>query len=357
MMTLAMQSVGQIDQERMDRDLTIAENILATLSNSNNRNLFSSSRNIESTYIPDYGVIFSLPQNSLVYTSRSREGVSIISQSGDSYSYAIGSNHNDRSEKEEKEREELEKAVEDQLKENMTIFLVDYADLIGQLKGSDRIMVNVKSSSNQIWVSNSNLRKQSNGRTAEILKSDLAAYKSGKSSRDETIGKINFKINDEASKSRDLELFSSIFGRLYEADMSSTYYSSNRSIYYERLDNLGAIFSMKVYSSSEDNGRHTIRTTGESGLTRAERDDKVNDMYPEFEKSLKENMLDYGRTIKSLKPTEMLIFKVNLTECKQCEMPRAIEVSIKASTLADYDSGKTNKANALSAIKVKKISN
>lgn len=357
-MMLAAQTFGQVDQRKMDRDLTIAENILATLSNSENRNIFSSSREIESNYIPGYGVIFSLPQNSLVYTARSKDGIAVISQSGDSYTYSIGSNSNRISEKEEKEREELGEAIEEQLKENMTLFLIDYADLIGQLKPTDRIMVNVKNARNNYWFSGSNSNaKQKEGRTAEILKSDLIALKQGKASREATIDKINFKVNDSESKSRDLELFSSIFGRLYEADMSSTYYSANRTIYYERLDNLGAIFNMKVYSSNEDNGRHRIRTTGEGGLTREERDRKVNEMYPEFEKTLKENILDYGRTIKSLKPSEMLIFKVNLTECRECEMPKEIELSLKASALADFDSGKTNKENALKAFSLKRTEN
>ncbi|MEP1097646.1 MAG: hypothetical protein ABJG78_21185 [Cyclobacteriaceae bacterium] len=370
-MMISLTAVGQeIDQKRMERDLKIAENILSTLSN-NDRNIFSLSRSIESNYIPDYGVIFTLPQSTLVYTSRSKGGITVIAptaptaptvggsgSSTSSYSYVISDSDDSDSSFERVSGEELSEKIKELLEENMTTFLVDYADLIGQLKPTDRIMVNVKNSNNQVWVSDRNLRtKQSTGRTAEILKSDLIAYKQGKSSREETIKKVKFADRGGETKERDLELFSSIFSRLYEPDMSSTYYASSRNINYERLENLGAIFSMRVYSSSENDGLHTIRTTGERGLTREQRNEKVNAMYPEFEKMFKENMIDYGRTIKSIKPSEMLMFKVRLTECKGCEMPRSIELTVKGSTLSDFDSGKISRDNALKEITVKKTDN
>lgn len=367
-MTVSFASVGQeIDQGRMDRDLKIAENILSTLSN-NERNVFSLSRSIESNYIPNYGVIFSLPQSTLVYTSRSKGGVTVIGpgttsgigsgSSTSSYSYVISSDDDDNSSDIRIDGEEFAEKVKELIEENMTTFLVDYADLIGQLKPSDRIMVNVKNSKNQLWVSGRNLRtKQSTGKTAEILKSDLIAYKQGKTSREETIKKVKFADRGGETKERDLELFSSIFSRLYEPDMSSTYYATNRNINYERLENLGAIFTMRVYSSTEDNGRHTLRTTGESGLSREERNRKVTEMYPDFEKAFKENIIDYGRTIRSLKPSEMLVFKVRLTECKGCDMPESIELTVQGSTLSNFDSGKINREAAIKEISIKTTDN
>lgn len=359
-MIIAGSAFGQIDQERMERDLKIAENILGTLSKNDNDRSFFSSRNVESNYVPDYGVIFSLPQTSIVHFSGSKGNRRTVISSGgnDGYSYAISSSSNDdEDEIKEVSKEEFSEEVDRLLKERMTLFLVDYADLIGQLKPSDRIMINVKSNRNHVWLSNDRVSDKNMGQTAEIAKSDLIAFKSGKASRDATIGKIKFtKVDDKMEK--DLELFSSIFSRLYEPDMSSTYYASSRNINYERLENLGAIFSMRVYSSSsDDSGRHTIRTTGERGLTQSERDDKVNAMYPEFERTMKQNMIDYGRTIKSLKPSEMLILKVRLTECDDCEMPRSIELSVKGSVLTDFDSGKMSREKAIDAISIKKTSN
>ncbi len=356
-MVIAGSAFGQnIDQERMERDLKIAENILGTLSNGNDRGFFSS-RSVESNYVPDYGVIFSMPQNNMVFgTVTSKKGIVLSeNRSSNGYTYVIADNDDDDDDEKEVSVDEFKSEVDNQLKEQMTLFLVDYADLIGQLKPTDRIMINVKNNRNHVWPNNDRVTEKNMGQTAEIAKSDLIAYKSGKANRESTMSKIKFTaVNDKMEK--DLELFSSIISRLYEPDMSSTYYASSRNINYERLDNLGAIFSMRVYSSSsDDNGKHTIRTTGERGLTQSERDAKVDAMYPEFEKSMKQNIIDYGRTIKSLKPTEMLIFKVRLTECKDCDMPQSIEMSVKSSVLSDFDSGKLSRDKAMAAISVKKI--
>jgi len=384
-MVITGSTFGQaIDQKRMDRDLEIAENILQTLSNSG-ENRFYSSHNTESSYIPDFGVIFSSPSNNFsirtldIKGEKNREyiisgnatGRNVIvapSSEGDTYSYSYTTSDDDcddcpdkkdLKEKLKKGQEEWAKKSEDMFKEQTTAFLVDYADLIGQLKPSDKIMITSKSkNSHVLWMDDSDKKRQSTGRTAEILKSDLIAYKQGKSSREATIGKIKFAstVKDEKVE-RDLELFGSIFAKLYDSDMSPTYYSSSHRINYERLDNFGAIYNMRVYSSSQDNGIHTIRTTRESGLTQEERNQKVNAMYPAFERSIKENILDYGRTIKSLKPNEMLMFKIRLTECKGCEMPRSIEVSVKANILSEYGFGKITKDKAMQSITIKKSGN
>ena len=77
-------------------------------------------------------------------------------------------------------------------------------------------------------------------------------------------------------------------------------------------------------------------------------------MYPEFERTFKENLLDYGRTVKSLKEDEKIIFNVELTECKGCEMPEAIEVTVSGKTLKSYDSGDLSRNKAIEQIVVKK---
>lgn len=353
-------SFGQaIDEKRMERDLKIAENILNTLSSGESRLRFHS--NIESNYMPGYGVVFSIPKVNYIY----RTSGSVV-YSGGSGAYVIASSDDDEDgdeevaivegrKKEEENRVKVAKEAQEQLKEQMTVFLVDYADLIGQLKPSDRIVVQSRGSDSRLFYAGSKSRSRQSSFTAQILKSDLIAYKQGKMDRDGVIKKISFKTPEENGEaSKDLELFATIFARLYEPDLSSTYYISSRTLGYTSLEGFGVTFSMKVYSSSSDDGLHTIRTTGESGLTRQQRDERVNAMYPEFEQSFKENLLDYGRTIKSLGSDETLVFKVKLTECKGCEMPEEIEVSVKMKTLQGYDKGSVSRADGIKQITVKK---
>lgn len=378
---ITVPSFGQaIDQNRMDRDLKIAESILRTLSNSDKNNRLFTTQ-LEGNYVPGYGVILSYPNNTLnirtsrngrseiiVYPSSKRTTNNVIqSNESDSYSYSFSTADDEDSKKNkikekiivEQESKWMEKSKE-LFEEHASIFLVDYADLIGQLNASDKIMINLKGlKNNMLFFDNNAIKSQpSTGRTAEILKSDLTTYKQGKSTREAAIKKIKFTSSTKEDKvERDLELFGSIFAKLYGSDFSSTYYTTSHNVSYERLENFGAIFNMRVYSSSNNNGLHSIRTTRENGLTQEERNRKVSGMYPEFERSLKENILNYGRTIKSLLPNEILMFKIRLTECKACEMPKSIEVSVKASILGDYGSGKIDMDRAISAITINKVSN
>ena len=348
-----MVAVAQsFDEERMNRDLKVAENILTTLisEGSSRSRLFNG---VESNYIPDYGVIFTVPEGTYIYSA---SGKSIIySGSNNNETYIIASDEGDKGkEKKKLSAEEWNKLVDEKHKEQITIFLVDYADLIGQLEPSHRIVVQTRSKDNFVTLDGRRKSKTS-AISGQILKSDLNAYKQGKLNRDEVMDKISFTSEKDKEISKDLELFATIFSRLYEPDLSNTYYLASRSMSYTQLDGLGVTFNLKVYSSNSNNNGHTITTTGESGLTQEERNTRVNEMYPAFKQTFLENILDYGRTIRSLKPEEMLVFKVKLTECKGCEMPEEIEVIVKGETLRSYDKGSLSRDAGVKKINVKEL--
>ncbi|MEM6736854.1 MAG: hypothetical protein AAGC64_07905 [Bacteroidota bacterium] len=356
------QSFSQsIDQERMDRDLIIAENILSTLLT--NENPVWHQDNVEGSYIPDYGVVFTMPVRAgILFEGKgqvfSSDGNSVVFiEDSDDSDYDMQINVNGNKTKITKgqnlKAKELKEKIDSYLKEQIQTFLIDYADLIGQLQPSQRIVVQAKDRKNFEFHIGINSTRTSENLSAQILKSDLIAHKQGKISREELINRIKYTSDESTEVEKDIKLFATIFARLYEPDISSTYYVASRNIEYDRLENLGLTFNMKFYSSSSDKGFHTIRTTGESYLTQEERNKRVNAMYPEFVQSFKENLLDYGRTVKSLEPDEMILFKVRLTECKGCEMPDEIEVTVKAKTLYDYDSRSLSRNKALEMISVK----
>ena len=230
----------------------------------------------------------------------------------------------------------------------MIDFLIDYSGLIGQLKSNQKIMVSSGTGGRRQYG-----RSYYSGKlTAEITKKDLEAYRINKLSRDQLISKIKIDKTSD-SKVKDLELFSTILSRIYDHDLAETFYVS-RGISYEKLKNFGVIYSLRMYSSIESNNKFSIPTQNLNGLTFEERNKKVEALYPQFEQELKRNILDYGKTIKSLSPNETILFQVQLTECKGCNMPKSIEVSIKQSVLTDYDSDKLSKSAALAKINVKK---
>jgi predicted Zn-ribbon and HTH transcriptional regulator len=184
---------------------------------------------------------------------------------------------------------------------------------------------------------------------------DIKQYQSGKLTRDQFVAKLKVVESEvDSERSQDLELITTIFARLYEPDLSKTYFTES-NVYYERLKDYGAIFYMQVFSSNEMNrGYYNMPTQKMERVTEVERNKKVTELYPVFEKELKENILEYGRTVKSLKPEESLVFNVKITKCKQCGIPSSIEVITKASVLSDYLSGKLDKNAALAKMEVRK---
>jgi hypothetical protein len=64
--------------------------------------------------------------------------------------------------------------------------------------------------------------------------------------------------------------------------------------------------------------------------------------------------LEYGRTLKSLKDEEVLVFQVKMTRCVGCKIPSSLEYTIKSAVLKEFNAGKINKSSALGKFEVKK---
>ena len=62
---LGFKTGQEIDQKKMNRDLEIAKNILATLIKTGSDSFFGG-ESIDASYIKDYGVVFTIPEH-LVY--------------------------------------------------------------------------------------------------------------------------------------------------------------------------------------------------------------------------------------------------------------------------------------------------
>jgi hypothetical protein len=154
-------------------------------------------------------------------------------------------------------------------------------------------------------------------------------------------------------------LFSSILSRLYQQDLSKTYFvDRGGSLNYERLKDFGVIYYMQMRSSNQTSADlHAIPTLRLNNLDQKTRDAKVKELYPAFEKEVKEYVLDYGRTLKSLKDDESLILNVKLTKCEACGIPASFELNVKQSVLKEYNSGTLTKDAALAKISIKKGAN
>jgi hypothetical protein len=417
---------AQVDEKRMERDLEVAKNILGTLVSDNNDMMFFNSREIEATYLPGYGVIFSLPENPMFWNFRIPRIPKIrIHQTGDNqYRYDVHVDAGDSEdnhievigevpdvddnnnvpdavnaevqkevqksmmkqqkalEAEQEAASEQQDALEaekdakqeyqDQMKEEqqssqeqqehmrnaIMTFFADYADLISQLGPESRIRVVEKSSPGfevLVWTSEDNDKSESKepGFSAEVYKKDISAYKAGKITLDEFHKKVNFEEAKKSVRSADLDLFSKILKGYFNPDVTKSYFVEGNPTY-ERISNFGVIYNLKAFSSYQDEDEFRFPSTGDKKFSLEERNKKVEQMYPTFESDIKNFIVDYGRTIRSLGDNEMLMLKIRLTKCEGCSIPKSIDVSVKGSVLAQYDQQKINREKALASIEVKK---
>jgi hypothetical protein len=374
----------KLDEERMTRDIAVAENVLSTLIKqqaSNQRTFFP--LEIKGNYQPGYGVTFNLPADFTTPIALGgdvmiwRDGPGVQVQS---FNYDNRDNRDDsddrkdpvkitnekeyklktRSERNQIDMDSVRDVYNQRVIEASKTFIVDYADMIAQLQPGEKIVISNQGNQPRMWVGRYFDAPQRTHLSIEAVKSDLTQLRQGKITREQALAKIKVVNTETVSEVEpDLELFSSIIGRLYSQDLAKTFFIGDQ-IYFERLKDFGAIYYMQVYSGierGEFSNRYVMPTLGLDDVDQETRDKKVKEMYPKFEKELKENMLEYGRTIKSLKDEELLVIQVTITRCKGCNIPSTLELTVKGSVLKEFNAGKVDQSTAMTKINVKKGAN
>lgn len=370
---------NKIDEERMQRDIEVAENILGTLIKQQFEKRSFFPMEVHGTYLSGYGVTFRVPTEAFGFMNAFQmdawdAGSPVIVQSdGDRFIYdnaprassattiAKAKAESGRARAKNLSRkldsDSVKNSSNAKILEAAKNFIADYGDLISQLGANEKIIVTNKSQGfERVWVNGfggDNFKRSY--LSVEGTRGDVNQFRQGKISRDQLLSKIkvvNSEINNELQP--DLETLSSIFSRLYSRDLSKTFFSDD-GIYYDRLKDYGVIYHMQVYSSNQiDEDLFALPTVHLNEVDKDTRDKKVKEMYPAFEKSIKEDILEYGRTLRSLSDIEVLTFDINLTRCPKCGIPSTLELSVKNSVLKDYSSGKISKEAALSKIEIKK---
>lgn len=380
-MTVTPAFAQKFDEARMERDIEVAENILKTLV----RQQFDRQRmffgfEVDGSYQEGFGITFRFPADfttPITFAIAGDVGEVMWLDGNSRGFYSVTGPTASEREADQKVKEELDRirlktksaqtkaslnadsirqAYNEKLIAAAKDFLIDYGDLISQLGENEKIVITNRGDQPRVWVNQFLSSPKRSHLSIEITKGDITAHKQGKLTREQALKKINV-VNTESvdAVEPDLELLSSIFNRLYRSDLSNTFFT-DEGIYYERLKDFGAVYYMRVYSSNQlpNSNLFNMPTARLYEVDQAARDKKVKELYPAFEKDIKENMVEYGRTIKSLSDNESLIFNVRLTKCEGCGIPASIELTVKGSVLKDYASGKISKEAAIGKIAVKK---
>lgn len=394
----------EIDEKKMNRDLEIAKNILATLIKTES-NSFYGGTSIEASYIKDYGVVFTIPEH-LVYFYSGPRAITIpeipaypdfdmdfdvdvhIDKENNEHHRVIIKKEIKRAREESKVAEkEAERRMQEALslqeaqivlaethrmatsgqmneidwEDIMITFLSDYADLIGQLQPNEKIVINQKSPFDDfvvVWGGtdyNERLENTNSSISAEVYRKDVKAYKSGKIKLEEFKKRVKIKKKEPQKKVADLEMFASIFDRYYSYDLSETFYSEGKPRY-EVLEGFGVVFHIKVSSASSSRGRVHFYNQGRGWQKEANIDETNDDeLYPKFKDDIKTFMLDYGRTIRSLNDDNKVMLEIKIKSCRDCQIPKTLNVSVEISLLKQYDRQKISREKAIAEIEIKEL--
>lgn len=375
----------KFDEQRMLRDIAVGENVLSTLIKqqfNNQRTFFQ--LEVNGSYQEGYGVTFTLPadfttpiafMNSDVnrtVTFYGNNGADVqvfgddfnVREDDDEGAATITDNkihlEDKATQKHNADMDSVRDAYNAKVIDASKTFILDYGDMIAQLAPTERVVVSNQGNSPRMWVNQFFNAPNRTHLSVEATKADITAYRTGKITREQALAKMKV-VNTETVEevAPDLELLSSIFSRLYSPDLSRTYFTQD-NIYFERLKDFGVIFYMQAYSGIErerDSHRYIMPTQGLNDVDQETRDKKAKEIYPKFEQELKDNILEYGRTLKSLKDEEVLVFQVKVTRCNKCNIPSSLEYSLKASVLKDFNAGKIDRNAAMSKFSVKKGTN
>jgi hypothetical protein len=357
---IAQGSVAQgVNQERMTRDLRVAENVLATLIQQKmegHRMFFPLS--ITGSYQPGVGVTFTMPADyttpiTLALPARSYD---VQGVSGGVVRRQFPSAQGEGDEWRLKDRQQLNldsirNVSNERIIEAARDFLADYGSLLSQLPSGEKVEITNRGDQPRAWVGSLVSAPSRMLLSVEATTDDINALRNARMSRDEFVKRVKVTMAEVTGDVEpDLELLSTIFSRLYRPDLSTTFFVDG-TIPYERMKNFGVVYYMRVFSANRTfNSTYDMPTVGLRDVNQQERDTKVKELYPRFESELKENILEYGRTLKSLGDNEQLVFNVALTQCHQCKIPSTLELSIQGSDLKAYNEGKTDRQTALSKI-------
>ncbi len=228
---LSAQNNRKMDYERLVNDLRIMEGIIDKLLNPSGNNRWYSGGNSQGFYIPDYGVLFSVPISKPLIESLfvfpripqvpkpPRASAEFDEEDGAEYAFTFSFSEKEDEKRirrlEENEKKDLEKTAS-----KISDFFGIYADAIGQISEKDKIAVYLYDSSNQ-----------SPEHLFSVSKRDIVEFKSGKIKSKTFNNRIKY-----ASFSKNNELSSQIDIMAYVLNTSMKAPSSGR-YNFRMLDN------------------------------------------------------------------------------------------------------------------------
>ena len=389
--TMGFGQRASVNQDRLNRDLRIMEGVLTKLLRGKTSRYYVNGKT-KAVYLPGFGIVFHTNQEGPAYRNlntalglqyeavhalarKTREQHDELREDIQEAKEAELRAHLLRAEKAEAEEavivdeadavrdflegdkekiiEEEKEAVET-LKDNISLFFINYISAIGQLNPQDRIAVLVDLSD---W----NIMDSADGfLTGWVTKQDVDRYRQNRLKESELKNKMNFQLSSSDSDiDMDIDILSEIFDRAMD---SSTWWgkSSNNGIY---INGLGALLFMDIpsnYYVLNADGENLISIVrgktyedavtayvpGKEKSAKTEKGESAEERIQKVQDELFELMASYGHTVR-LKSQESIVLNINLGRRtlftnysgKTGKIPSRLILQLKKQDLDEYNRG------------------
>jgi len=357
--------------DELSQKLTIAENVLKNLFIVKKTKSVPSSGitggsvaapGIHSSYIPGYGILLTIPH----MTGSDEDFPQTLTSSDEEY-HKFTFMHG-------LEGDEEESVNEETVISRLRFFLLKYGSTIEPLSSSDKIMVvygtsrvnhnkilannenkafETKTAPNiSISVSKSKLKIKSIPTISmSVLKSDLDAFQTENFDESTIADRISItKTEIAGSKNLELKVLADIFKTSFNERHGGESFRIPGEVHYIKLEDFGVLYLFNITYSASATATY-LSNIEELEKYREQNASKFNTAYLDFVDKLKNLLVDYGRTLTSVKPEEIIMISVTISNNFQ-NIPDRIDVKIEKSVLEDLDKEVIDSNEVLSRIRI-----
>ncbi len=396
-------SAQEIDMEQMQQDINIMENILEEMFETNwdqsgseihvysGKMILGEAGNVEGTFFPDYGIIFTVPTLSSGY-------INYLDDSGEKTNYNTFENG--------------KRVTKESIVNEIIEFLGEYGSTIDQLSGNDKIAVIYKADAteNMIVVLSSDVDFETEEiPTISVMAdyNDIQSYSSNDISRETFRERLYIDTSNSKKTATDLKIMANILETVFDDNEDEQFISGD--VDYLKIDTFGALFSFeidygnpfgvpgamriladlpeidldtdydfnvaRIFEADSLNGDslHKIRMIqyklAEAKMKQARkrlqaRQKRIKERrklarfdsraaFESFLTQLKEYVVDYGPTLDSVAPNQLILFSIDINSRVE-DIPERIVLQVEKSVLRAAAANEISAQEAMKEITVRR---
>lgn len=353
---------------KMERDIIILQNVLDDLFNGGENRLYALS-GAKGIYVPGKGVIFNLGggNNSLAI----------------SRFFASRQTHAEAKKENDKSSEQKNAENEARIKALSKDFLVNYGSILSNLKSGEKVMLNINypvlketdsKEEDALTISEGASVIYRGGRISQkrivssIDYSTIDSYLSGKSSLESAESKVSQRVVEaNANESQDAKIMAGILDDLFQSNFDGIYRRSGKTSW-TYFEGFGLMYNLNLSGARSGMMRFSGQTTVTGTVTgtirtnqdkpeRTEEEQKMEANFDDLMGLVKESLITYGRTLRSIKTDEVIIINISFgSSFRKTDLPKAVRIQVKKSQIEAYSKGKKTLDELKNEIDITKMS-